>query len=481
MTANQEVHHLVMGKNRSSTGKSQSKDNRIDLFPDTPFEFDGQNMTPYGGLLPISALMERLEFGELCEHKIRIDRVPVSMRVRQFFMAIVMSLYVGYDRLYHVKYIRKDPMILGVLKIPAMPVQSTFHRFLMSMGREAEQGIREVGWEMRRRVWSIGNIELETVTIDTDTTVNTVYGDQEGATKGYNPKNKGKRSYMPVLSFLAETGECLTAYNRSGDRMSGGEVAEHIRGFRKIFPGEGIQIRCRTDCGFYCREAVEAYEEIKAEYIMVAQKTTKLQGKLESLGLTWEEIKDTDGVTEFTYQPHGWAKRYRFLAVRYELKDKEETAQPGLMIGKRYKYRTFVTNMEGSIWKLIGFYDGRAGCENLIKEAMHDAGIRSVPSKDFAANCNFFQLGVMAYNFNRWLQILTLKKGEQYQRERLMTQRLTLVYLAAKIVKHAGCVRLSYSNGYENKDRFRLLMERILRIRKEMGRYGPVMPAPQLA
>ena len=41
------------------------------------------------------------------------------------------------------------------------------------------------------------------MTLDTDTTVHTLYGRQMGGRKSYNPKNKGKRSYQPIL--MAET------------------------------------------------------------------------------------------------------------------------------------------------------------------------------------------------------------------------------------------------------------------------------------
>src|SRR2546423_1248429 len=36
---------------------------------------------------------------------------------------------------------------------------------------------------MRQRVWQAANIRLETVTLDTDTTVHTLYGNQMGARK----------------------------------------------------------------------------------------------------------------------------------------------------------------------------------------------------------------------------------------------------------------------------------------------------------
>jgi len=39
-----------------------------------------------------------------------------------------------------------------------------------------------------------------------------------GARKSYNPKNKGKKSYQPILTFLAETREYVAGELRNGDR-----------------------------------------------------------------------------------------------------------------------------------------------------------------------------------------------------------------------------------------------------------------------
>ena len=70
---------------------------------------------------------------------------------------------------------------------------------------------------LRERVWAAANVKLEIVTLDTDTTVHTLYGQQMGGRKSYNPKNKGKRSYQPMLTFMAETREYLWGGLRNGD------------------------------------------------------------------------------------------------------------------------------------------------------------------------------------------------------------------------------------------------------------------------
>jgi hypothetical protein len=76
---------------------------------------------------------------------------------------------------------------------------------------------------MRQRVWEAANVKLSAVVLDTDTTVHTLFGNQMGARKGYNPKNKGKKSFQPILTFLAETkeyvaGNCAMATARRANR-----------------------------------------------------------------------------------------------------------------------------------------------------------------------------------------------------------------------------------------------------------------------
>jgi hypothetical protein len=60
---------------------------------------------------------------------------------------------------------------------------------------------------LRERVWAAAHVRLNSITLDTDTTVHTLYGKQMGARKSYNPKNKGKKSYQPILTFKVERGQ----------------------------------------------------------------------------------------------------------------------------------------------------------------------------------------------------------------------------------------------------------------------------------
>ena len=98
-----------------------------------------------------------------------------------------------------------------------------------------------------------GQRETGGVTIDTDTTVHTLYGQQMGGRKSYNPKNKGKKSYQPMLTFIAETREYVWGELRNGDRPTGKQIGDHLRNVGASLPPGVRQIYGRADSGFYCR------------------------------------------------------------------------------------------------------------------------------------------------------------------------------------------------------------------------------------
>ena len=77
---------------------------------------------------------------------------------------------------------------------------------------------------------------LSAVTLDTDTTVHTLFGNQMGGRKSYNPKNKGKKSYQPILTFLAETREYVSGELRNGDRPTGAQIARHLESVFAALP-----------------------------------------------------------------------------------------------------------------------------------------------------------------------------------------------------------------------------------------------------
>ena len=459
---------------------SEPEPNKINA--STPYDFAGKNLTPYGGLLPVITMLEKLGFQALVEQTLTSKRIPRAMDLYRFVLAIVLGLYIGFARLNQLRFIARDPILTGILKVTKLPVQCTFWRFVNALHRHIARQMLTIMGTMRERVWAAANVKLEVVTIDTDTTVHTLYGQQMGGRKSYNPKNKGKKSYQPMLTFLAETREYIWGELRNGDRPTGKQIGDHIRNVCAALPAGVKQIYGRVDSGFYCREAVEAYEECNVRFVISARKTSRLVEQLRQA--EWQPSKKTDAPweCEFRYQPDGWRKEYRFVALRYEKTraeaEPEESEQYQLFETSQYKYRVFVTDLTDPIDFAVWFYNQRGGAENLIKEANNDAGLAAHPSGRFDVNCNHFQLAMLAYNLNCWLMLFNREPqadATALQHTTLATSRLRFLFVAAKIWRHAGRTGVSYSDHYEEKGVFDRLMDRLRRIAPRGQGYAPVM------
>jgi len=470
------------GKTRSQQGLPAVTPEPNKIKGCTPFDFDGKNLTPYGGLFPVATMLEKLEFQKLVEEMLTVKRRPRFMSVYQFVMAMVLAIYVGFSRLHHLRFVANDPMLTGLLKVASLPGQSTFWRFCASLHLTVARQLLELQQVLRQRVWEAANLQLPAITVDTDTTVHTLYGNQMGARKSYNPKNKGKKSYQPILTFIAETREYIWGELRNGDRPDGKQIARHLTAVFAALPSCVGRLFARADSGFYCWEAVQAYEQAKAQFILVARKTSRLLDQLQAAAWKLSPQTDADQQCELCYQPEGWGKAYRFIALRYKNnKPSQEREQYQLFDTPQYLYRVFVTNMDGEIAPLVWFYNQRAAAENLIKEANNDAGLAAHPSQRWATNCVHFQLVMLAYNLNCWLLLFNREEEvetDNLKHTTLATARLRFLFVAAKIWRHSGRVGISYSDQYQEKGLLQRLMDRLRTITVGPTGFLPVVATP---
>jgi hypothetical protein len=479
----------MVNEQQQDSGRRPANQGVRDVIPEpnkinasTPYDFNGKNLTPYGGLLPVITMLEKLGFQPLVEQTLTCKRIPRAMDLYRFVLGIVLGLYIGFPRLNQLRFIARDPILTGILKVTKLPVQSSFWRFVNALHGNVARQILNIMRTMRERVWEAANVKLEVVTIDTDTTVHTLYGQQMGGRKSYNPKNKGKKSYQPMLTFIAETREYVWGELRNGDRPTGKQIGDHLRNVGAALPPGVKRIYGRADSGFYCREAVEGYEQLHARFVICARKTARLVEELRQAEWQPSRKTDSDEECEFRYQPEGWSKPYRFVALRKKKPrqevEAEESEQYQLFETSQYQYRVFVTDFVEPIDFVVWFYGQRGGAENLIKEANNDAGLAAHPSGRFDVNSNHFQLAMLAYNLNCWLMLFNREPqadATQLRHTTLATSRLRFLFVAAKIWRHAGRTGVSYSDHYEEKGVFERLMDRLRRIVPRGEGYAAVM------
>jgi hypothetical protein len=312
---------------------------------------------------------------------------------------------------------------------------------------------------IRKRVWQLCGYEFYQISVNIDTTVETVYGSQQGARKGHNPKGRGKKGYRPVLCFIDETREYLCGKLRKGKTIDGNQAADFIRGIKNYLPGCVKQVVVRADGEFFGRQSVQAAIESGFKFIIANRKATPLFDP----DLWYRPWKRKD--MEFNscyYQPGGWPEAYRFVAMRIA-KDKEKTSgkavQCELFEEDRYTYRVFCTNLSARAHAVIADYDKRADVENLVGEAKRE-GLDAIPSSKFKNNYAFFQIVMLAYNIWRYMKMMAQKSITKVSSDTVDNDsgvlkgivtntvriaRLKLLFIAAKVVKDGNRDKVKYS------------------------------------
>jgi hypothetical protein len=81
---------------------------------------------------------------------------------------------------------------------------------------------------LRERVWQLCGLQFARIRINIDTTVKTVFGNQQGTRTGHNTQHRGKLGLRPLLGFIEETREYLVGKLRKGVTVSGQEAVAFI-------------------------------------------------------------------------------------------------------------------------------------------------------------------------------------------------------------------------------------------------------------
>ena len=453
---------MVPDNQGNQSGNTNAKRNAetIHIKPTTPHEYIDELFTPFGGFLLFVKMLAALQFEVLFDSVfVKPQREP--KRGHSFMLnALIFLLVVGFQRLFHFSYISQDPMLLGALAIERLPAISTFWRWLKSCGTPQADSLVQLMALLRQRVWWQVGYAFKTVHIDIDTTVETVYGDIEGAHKGHNPKHRGKKGLRPVLSFIAETREYFTGKLRQGATISGEEVSNFLKSFKPLLPKSVEKVIVRADSEFYCQDAVLACKEENYSFIISVKKTVP---PFDPDG--WYSLANDPDIqyNSCVYKPTTWQKAYRFVVMRIRKTEAENKnpKQTELFADAEFKYRIFVTDLAGEAHQLIDEYDGRASAELLIGEAQRE-GLCAIPSKKFEANMMFFQMVMLAYNLWRHLQALADSDVQsKLRRHTVQVARLKMLFLAAKIVKHSDKVKVKYSQHLNFRPRLEKLFAKL--------------------
>jgi Transposase DDE domain group 1 len=448
---------IKAGRCKNQGGKEvQPKANRIGF--STAYGYCRERLSPFGGLLGLVKFLDLVGFKEIFEGFYKPPERMPEMGHYNMVCGILLLLFIGFTRVWHFVYLQFDAVVCGIFHRVKLPYVTTYWRYVNSLGINQGVSLLLVMSALRERVWQLCGLSYPTIHINIDTTVETIYGRQQGGRKGYNPKNRGKKGFRPVLCFIHETREYFVGKLRKGVTIGGEEVAVLIRVFKKYLPGCVKEVILRGDGEFISWEAVKAAREEGFHFIFGNKVCAPPFG---SAG--WYKARKNDAVeyNEVLYQPAGWGEACRFVCMRIpQGTPSEGDTQIELLKDASYTYRIFVTDLTAAAHTVIEEYDQRADCENLIGEAKRE-GLEAIPSRKFGNNYAYFQVVMLAYNIWRSFKMLaahgmreterheptpeTVCKAQEIVDHTIRIGRLKLLFIAAKVATHSGTTAVKYS------------------------------------
>ena len=362
-------------------------------------------------------------------------------------------------KLTHIAYLRRDPLVPELLGITRVASQSVLTRFF--------QGFTSAGDNLRtfRPLWHWCLDRLpshkEGYTLDLDSTrLLHKDGRQEGVAGGYT-KQGIKPCLHPLLAVLAEVRLVAQLWLRPGNANCSNNVAAFFLDLQGNLPRH-IRLRgVRADSGFCLPELLALWEQLKLPYVVVAQLSQPIQRLLKGeLPWTATEVPGTE-VAELDYQAMSWPHPRRLVLIRHEIRDAQERAGKMLLEVPGYRFQALVTSLPKSthppltVWR---YYNGRADCENVIKELQAGFALPTLCLASFWASEAALSLATLTYN------LVVLFQRHLGWQEKVTVRNLRFwLFVTAGVLSHpAGKTTLKLAVPPRERDWWRRLWEKIL-------------------
>lgn len=364
-------------------------------------EFTDKEVTPWGGMALFRQMLGKVDFANVLEQVGLPEQgsnrgYPPSQLVTNFLV----SVWCGANCFEHLEVTRHDRAISQVFDWQRMPGHRAFKRYFQKFGQATNHRVFTGLYQ-----WFFSNLLFDNYTLDFDSSVLTRYGNQQGASKGYNPRKPGRNSHHPIMAFVHECRMVANCWLRPGNSYTTNNFLGFLEATLENLQGKKVGL-VRADSGFYSREVFDYLEAGRPEplnYIVACRFYRPIKLKLANHRL-WLKLDDGIEIAETTYQAEGWALPRRLVMVRQQIDKRPKAAGKQLRlfedegIYNNYRYSCFITNLDLPAKMVYDLYRNRADAENRIKEVKYDFGFESFNCHDFWATEATLNFVMLAYN-----------------------------------------------------------------------------------
>lgn len=466
---------------------------------DTPggrFHVEYDEQLPVSALGPLVFFAQFLEasghFEALCAQAPLTYTSPNAPDKRAVLATMILGILSGCRRFAHLEALRFDEVAAGLLGVKALMSEDSVRHGLYRL--KEEEAAR---WLRARFDAVVEGLLDQPWVLDTDVTIKPLYGRQEGAEYGYNPKKPGRPSHAYHTYWMARLRLCLDVEVRPGNQCGVDYGLDGLFAWIDSRPRAQWPQFVRGDCGYGQESVLARCEQRKLGYLFKLRRTKNaraLLARLESAGPSaWKPIGQGWEAAEGELQLQGWTSKRRVIALRRRLAD-----APGPRAQRRrarrlklplwencgvsatvelleYEYQLLVTNLPYEPLALAVLYRERGDAENPFDELKNQWGWAGFTSLKLRVSQISARLIALVYNW--WSLYARLIEPEQHHEA--VRSRRRLLGGAARQIQHAGQRRLAVRLMHGDAPALRPCIQRAVSFLQTLLATAEQLDAPQ--
>lgn len=290
------------------------------------FSFEGDALTHFGGLFLIQRFCNKLRLRRRLQRILKAAPRWVDYRPEDLIITLLFVLIAGIQRVNKTEILQYNGLFLSLIGLKSFPDQSALRRFLKRLPCSAIRQMVRLHDRLRSQLFAAPRPRSQ-LEFHLDSVVLTLYGKQQGARKGYNPRKKGRRSYHPILCFENHGQEFWHGSLRPGDTASNSGARHFVKHCLEKVPSQIARSRVRflADSGYFSGKLVGDLDQAGCGYIIVAPKVKNFLPAAHRAG--FQQMHFGWGVAEFEYKPQRWTQAHRFIVVRRPIEEAGDQAE----------------------------------------------------------------------------------------------------------------------------------------------------------
>lgn len=436
---------------------------------------------PHAAVTPLGQLaffIEYLRLGNLFEPWVEecpLDYTsPNAPDKRDVLGTILLSVLSGHTRYAHMTTIQSDAINPGLLGMKRIASEDSVRRALLKIGEESG-----TAWMQKHLYNSYGGLLSTPWILDVDSTVKLLYGKQEGAVVGYNPKKPGRPSHMYHVYWLANLRLALEVDVHAGNESAASHALPGLLSLLSRLPHHHWPTCVRGDSSFGTEPVMVELEKLNLPYLFKLKQTANVK-KLVKQHMQqqrgWTDCGQGWQGAESTLQLIGWTRARRVVILRKAIKQEmgavmsEAGGQLRFCFGdghdkaRFYEYAVLVTSLSNEILSLAQLYRDRGDCENGFDEMKNQWGWAGYTTQDLKRCRLMAQIIALIYNW--WSLYVRLAEPDKHYEA--ITSRPLLLEAVGTRVSHSGQTFISISSTHGELEKVRGLLGRLVEFFKTL-------------